>query len=153
MLLALEKLLAPATGRPVQATPGAESKLDISVVATSAESTLTALKKACALAERLGARITLVVPQVVPFPLPLTSPPVLLDFSERRFREIARQSTVEIAVHIYLCRDQLETLALAMRPRSVVVLGGRKGWWPTRERVLARKLRRLGYEVVFAETE
>jgi hypothetical protein len=36
---------------------------------------------------------------------------------------------------------------------SIVVLGGRKRWWPTREKKLARQLRRAGHEVVFKETE
>ena len=43
---------------------------------------------------------------MVPYPLPLTSPPVLLDFSERQFRVLASQSPVETIVRIYLCRDR-----------------------------------------------
>jgi hypothetical protein len=31
----------------------------------------------------------MIVPQIVPYPLPLTSPPVLVDFNERRLRVIA----------------------------------------------------------------
>ena len=90
MSLALEKILAPAVGRPeTLATEKADSRLNISVVFTAIDSTLAALKQAGVMAGSLGARITLVVPQVVPYPLPLTSPPVLLDFSERRFRVIA----------------------------------------------------------------
>jgi hypothetical protein len=105
------------------------------------------------LAESLGARITLVVPQVVPYPLPLTSPPVLLEFQENRFREIASESPVDIRVHLYLCRDGLETLKKVLKPRSLVVIGVRKRLWPTREKSLVRKLRRAGHEVIFTETE
>jgi len=36
---------------------------------------------------------------------------------------------------------------------SIVILGGRKRWWPTKEERLARQLRRAGYEVLFKETE
>src|SRR5713226_4527850 len=105
MSLALEKILAPAVGRPASpATEEADPRLNISVVFTAIDSTLAALKQAGAMASSLGARITLVVPQVVPYPLPLTSPPVLLDFSERRFRVIAGASQVETYVRIYLCR-------------------------------------------------
>jgi len=60
---------------------------------------------------------------------------------------------VETSVHIYLCRDRFETLASVLSPRSIVVLGGRKRWWPTREKSLASKLRKAGHEVVFKETE
>jgi len=114
---------------------------------------LAALRKAGDLANRLSGRITLVVPQVVPYPLPLTSPPVLLDWNEKRFRVIASESPVETTVLIYLCRDRLKTLTTELSSRSLVVVGGRKRWWPTAEKRLARKLRRAGHEVLFAETE
>jgi hypothetical protein len=154
MMLALEKLLTPATSRPE--TPGAEERepaLNISVLFTSTEATIAALRQAGALASRLLGRITLVVPQVVPYPLPLESPPVLLEFSERRFRTIAEESPVETMVHIYLCRDSLETLLTVLQPHSLVVVGSRKRWWPTSEKRLAKKLRGAGHEVVLAEME
>lgn len=154
MSLALERILIPATGHPESMSETAESQLDIAVVFTSVESTLGALKRAGALADRLSARITLVVPQVVPYPLPLTSPPVLVDFNERRFRVIAGQSRVETTVRVYLCRDRLETLGAVLRQHSLVVVGGRKRrWWPTAEEALAKALRRAGHEVIFSEME
>ena len=146
MTLALQKLLDPAAGE-------SESRLNLDVVFTSVEPTLAALKTAGALASRLNARITLVVPQIVPYPLLLKTPPVLIDFNERRFRIIASQCPVAVTVRIYLCRDTAETLAGVLKPDSVVVLGGRRRWWPTAEKRLARKLRRMGHEVIFTETE
>lgn len=154
MSLAFERRVAPATGRRTPARSGdSEHRLDVAVVFTSAAATIAALRKAGALADRLSARITLVVPQVVPYPLPLESPPVLLDFSEQRLREIASESPVETTVQIYLCRDGLETLKAVLTPRSLVVIGGRRRWGPTREKALARRLRRAGHEVIFTETE
>jgi hypothetical protein len=154
MSLALEKTLAPAPARPENPPAGeTNSRLEVTVVFTSVEPTLRALKEAGALAERLDSRITLVVPQVVPYPLPLTSPPVLLDFNERRFSVLASQSPVETTVCIFLCRDRWEALQLALKPRSLVVIGGRKGWWLRPEKRLARQLRRAGHEVVLVETE
>jgi hypothetical protein len=154
MSLALEKTLAPAPARP-ENPPVAEAhhRLDVAVVFTSVDPTLRALKEAGALAERLESRITLLVPQVVPFPLPLTSPPVLLDFNERRFSVLASQSPVETSVCIFLCRDRWGALQAALKPRSLVVIGARKGWWPRPETRLARQLRRAGHEVVVVETE
>jgi hypothetical protein len=154
MSLAIEKILIPATGRPTQLI-GVETgqELNIAVVFTSVESTLAALKEAGNLANSLGARITLVVPQVVPFPLPLETPPILVEFNENRFRVMASESPVETSVQIYLCRDRFETLATALKPGSIVVVGGRKRWWPTKEETLARQLRRAGYEVLFKETK
>jgi hypothetical protein len=152
MSLAIEKILAPAIGQPSR--PRVEEvgqRLNIAVVFTSLDSTLAALKEAGNLANSLGARITLVVPQVVPYPLPLENPPVAVLFNENRFRVMASESPVETSVHIYLCRDRFETLTSVLKPGSIVVLGGRKRWWPTKDESLARQLRRAGYEVLFKE--
>src|SRR5713101_2041347 len=111
MLLAIEKTCVPAVGRPSRpAVEETDRKLNITVVFTSVESTLAALKEAGTLANSLGARIKLVVPQIVPYPLPLESPPVLVEFNENRFRTIASESPVETSVQIYLCRNRFETL-------------------------------------------
>jgi len=154
MALALEKLLAPDTGCP-ECPPerDAESQMEVAVVFTSVKATLAALRTAGALASRLRYRITLVVPQIVPYPLPLTSPPMLLDFSERQFRVLAGQSPVDTVVRIYLCRDRMDALVQMLKPRSLVVVGGRRRWWPTEETRIARRLRRAGHEVIFTETE
>lgn len=146
MRLALEKMLAPAT-----AAEPPDWRLNISVVFTSVEATMAALRRAAEMATQLGARITIVVPQVVPLPLPLSSPPVLLDFSERRFHTIASESPVETSVRLYLCRDARETLGNVLAPRSLIVVGSRKRWWPTHEKRLARWLRKRGHEVVVTE--
>lgn len=152
MALALERIIAPVTGAPERPfTERSDSKLDISVVFTSVEPTLAALKEAGSLAGALGGRITLIVPQIVPYPLPLTSPPVLVDFNERRLKVIARDARVETRVCIYLCRDAMETLRSVLKPNSLVVVGCRKRWWPSAEKRLAAKLRRAGYQVIVTE--
>jgi hypothetical protein len=151
---AFERQFEPAVSRPDAQPESGSHRLEISVVFTSPEFTVTALKRAAALAGSLDARITLIVPQVVPFPLPLSSPPVLLDFQEARLREIASNSPVETVVRIYLCRSRWELLQTVLGPHSLVVLGVRAQWrWFTRERRLARKLRHVGHEVVMAEME
>src|SRR5258705_13831858 len=147
MSFAIEKILVPAIGQPSR--PPVEEvgqRLNIAVVFTSVDSTLAALKEAGNLANSLGARITLVVPQIVPYPLPLESPPVLVEFNENRFRVMATKSPVETSVHIYLCRDRLQTLTSVLKPGSIVVLGGGKGWGPTKDESLGRPPRRAGFE-------
>jgi hypothetical protein len=154
MALALERMIAPVTGVPARRhAEETDSKLDISVVFTSVDATLAALKEAGNLASSLGGRITLIVPQIVPYPLPLTCPPVLVDFNERRLRVIASNCRVETRVSIYLCRDPLEILQSVLKPHSLVVVGSRKRWWPTAEKRLAGKLRRFGHQVVVTEKE
>ena len=155
MAVVFEKHLAPATGRPGSPEIAREDPgLDIAVVFTSVESTLAALRRAGALAQHLAAKITLLVPQIVPYPLPLSSPPVLIDWNERRFRVIAGMSPVDTTVRLYLCRDRDELLKNVLGRRSLVVLGGPRRWWRfTAEKRLARNLRRSGHEVVLIETE
>jgi len=154
MSLAIEKLLAPATGHPVQhAVEQQDLSLNIAVVFTALEPTLAALKEAGALAQSLGAQITLLVLQLVPYPLPRESPPMLVDFNEKRFRVLASRSPVKTRVCIFLCRDRMETIMNVLRPNSIVVIGGRKRWWPTVDKRLAHKLRTAGHEVIFKETE
>jgi len=134
-------------------TEGVDDTLKVTVVYTSDQATLSAMQKAAVLAGSLHARLTLVYPQIVPFPRPATSSPVLTEFTERRLRKIAGQVPVDTEIHICLCRDREDALAAALKPRSVVVLGGRERWWPTAEKRLARKLRSAGHEVIFTETE
>jgi hypothetical protein len=111
MSLVFDRSLKQQIGRPeAPFTEEQKSRLNIAVVFTSVDTTMAALKRAGSLAESLGADIRLLIPQIVPFPLPLTSPPVLLEFQERRFRQIAAESPTEIRVQLYLCRDGLETL-------------------------------------------
>ena len=154
MLRAEEGILSLAVGRPQSPADGdADSKLNIAVIFTTVESTLAALKHAGVLASNLGARISLVVPQVIPYPLPLNKAPSSLSLNERRFRVIAGQSRVETKVAVYLCRDPMETLKAVLAPHSLVVVGGRGTWWPTSEKRLAAGLRSAGHEVIFSEME
>jgi hypothetical protein len=145
----------PATWTPARKAPGdAELRLNICVVFTSVEGTMAALRTAGNLASRLHGRITLMVPQVVPFHLPLNKPPVLHEWNERRFRVLAAGCPVETSVKFYLCRDRDETLANALEQHSLVVIGGKKKrWWATSESRLAGRMRSLGHEVILTETE
>jgi hypothetical protein len=130
-----------------------EARLEIGVIFTSTRETLAALKRASRLAGRLNAGITLVVPQTVPYPLPVESPPVLIEFNEKRFRALAAESGIAATARIYLCRDRWEALQSILKPQSLVVVGGRKRWWPTAEWRLAKRLGRAGHEVIFVEAE
>lgn len=146
--------LVPASQVPERQVSGEfESRLNISVVFTSVKATLNALRTAGTLANKLHAYITLLVPEVVSYQLPLNRPPVLHDWNEKRFRVLAAESPVDTSVRFYLCRDRDETLARVLKPHSLVVIGGKKRWWPTAESRMANRLRKLGHEVVLAETE
>jgi hypothetical protein len=124
--------------------------LEVTVLYTTIKGTLEALKTAADLAEGLGARIRLLVPQVVPYPLPIDEPPVVTRRLARQFRTLALDSRIPTRIEIRLCRDRWEMLEHSLRPGSLVVLGGRHRWWPTPERRLAKKLTERGHQVAFA---
>jgi hypothetical protein len=153
MALGLDKLLAPGPGHPAgKVAEETDRELNVAVVFTSVHATLAALKEAGKLASQLGARITLIVPEVVPYPLPLESPRIAVEFNENRFRVLASESAVETRVQICLCRDRFVALRSVLKPRSIVILAGPKRWWATKDQLLARDLERAGYEVIFKKT-
>ncbi len=130
-----------------------DQRLEVSVVFTTTGGTVSALKRAGRLAHNLTSRIKLLVPQVVPYPLALTEPPVPAQFNERRLRAIAMKSPLPTDVRLCLCRDRAAAVSSQLRPGSLVVLGTRKRWWPTADQRLAATLRKAGHKVIVVETE
>ncbi len=122
----------------------------VHVVFTSPASTFAALKTAAGLARSLGAHIRILATQVVPYPTPLEDPPVAAEFTERRLRRLARAAGAGSTIRVYLCRDPRQTLEAALEPESLLVIGGKKRWWPTAEQRLARWLEAKGHRVIFA---
>src|ERR1039458_7489140 len=126
--------------------------LEVNVIFTDPHATAAALKTAGSLARDLGACIRVRAAIAVPYALPLDKPPVSVRFTEGLLSDLVCRlelGTFEPSVHLYLCRDQVETLLQALRPNSLVVIGGRKHWWPTAERRIARALRSKGHRIVF----
>lgn len=141
-------------GSPPESPIGeqADRKLEITVLFTSLKPTAVAARRAAGLLRGLDGRITLIDAQPIPYALPLDCPPVSLDFSKRRLLAMVKQSTVEMAAQVLLCRLRFETLLRVLKPGSLVVVGCRERWWPTWERKLARKLQRAGYQTVLIES-
>lgn len=137
-----------AVRRSVSPAQSGSHRLEITVVFTGSEATPAALAEAAQLASGLRARITLLVPCIVPYPLPLNEPPVPLEFLARRFKTVASAQPVETTVALCACRDRLEFLKTHLPLNRPVVIGSRKRWWPTREARLARQLERRGHDVI-----
>ena len=120
--------------------------LDLKVIFTDLPKTAAALRTARTMARGLGARITLMAAQVVPYPLPLAAPDVSVEFTQQLLESIAVEDT---AVEIYLCRDRCETLRRVLPRDSLVIVGASKrNWWPSWETRLTRLLRRQGQRVL-----
>jgi hypothetical protein len=128
--------------------------LVVNVIFTDPEGTALALETAGSLAGSLGASIQLLAAQAVPYRLPLDEPQVSVRFAERLLSDLVDgldQDAFETSARLYLCRNRLETLMRVLRPNSLVVIGGRKRWWPTAASRMARALRSKGHQVVFID--
>jgi hypothetical protein len=129
------------------------STLEVTVVFTKVPATLRALKMAAELAHNLNGRIRLLVPQVVPYPLPLEKPTLSEEFNRRRLQTLASQGSIDTRVEVWLCRDRYDALCRALEPDAIVVIGVRRSWWPAAEKALARRLRRKGHEVILVSVD
>jgi len=143
-----------------EAAEGVDRPLDIIVLHTSDSSTRRALKTASTLAAELSARVHLVAPRVVPYPLDLHTPQVPVSFTAHQLRELAADARVDAAIDVILCRDLMSTLSQVLTPKSLIVLDeSHSPWWGFglmegwlgRQNRLARRLRALGHQVVAAD--
>jgi hypothetical protein len=126
----------------------------LTVLFTKPDPTLAALRAARRLMPEDGPPVRLIVTLPVPYPLPLSKPPVPLGFTEQQVRRLATQAEVAAKVELCLCRDHREALHECLRPGSLVVLGGQRHWWRGgREQRLARWLQAHGHSVVLAAPE
>jgi hypothetical protein len=145
--------LAVRVSAPVYAPEVLRPELEVNVVYTRLPGAAKTLHTASGLARGLGARVTVHVPQVIPYPLELKAPPVSVQFAEKLLLAIAGDQPVETNIQMYLCRDLTETIRRVLKPDSVVVIGGRKRWWPTPEKKLAAILRRDGHRVILTHAD
>ena len=123
--------------------------LSIYVVATTPTGTRAALAAAQAHARGLAARIVLLVPHVVPYAQALEHPADPTAFPADRYRGLAEELGIDVAIRICLCRGR-DAVASLIPHDAVVLLGGRRRrWWPTREERAAGTLTKAGYRVLF----
>ena len=123
----------------------------IYVIFTDIIGTRAALLAATRLAYGLDLPLSLLAARSVPYPLPLESPPVSVEFTEHAMCSLVSDLDAEIAVQILLCREPQEALRDALGPEALVVIGKGKGWWRSRYRNLARRLRADGRHLVLID--
>jgi hypothetical protein len=126
------------------------SRITIFVLFTGIRKTLDALWSAGRLARDLDVHIEIIVPEIVPYPLPLDEPPVLRSFRNQRYRTIVEQAGIDTSIHVCLCREPREAADRLLTPGSIVLIGTRRRWWPTRDYRFGRWLRTKGCHVIFA---
>jgi len=132
-----------------------DRELVINVVFTTATGTLAALRAAQDMAGDLNAQCVLLVPQIVPLQFSFSSPPVSIEFTERRAHPLALEcrGNLEISIRVYLCGDTRKCLLKALKPQSIILLGGRRRWGLAREQRMARLLQANGHRVIFVDED
>src|SRR5271169_4070595 len=130
---------------------GRSRDFSVFVPYTGADLTRAALAAVVALTRNLGAHVSLVAVQVVPFPLPLDRPAVSPSLFEQELKALADRVEVPVDAHVVIARDREVAFDRAIAPGSLVVLATRKRWWPTPQARLARLLARAGHSVALLE--
>ena len=115
--------------------------------------TRAALNYAAILANDLNVRVRLIDVHVVPYGVPLDEPTVDPNYLTRRIRNLARESTLPISAEIVYARDWEQGLRRALRPGSLVLMAIQRSWWRTSEKRLAARLRKVGHQVIWVESE
>ncbi len=140
---------APSNGDESHGNRG----LEVTVVYTSDKGTKAALRTAGGLAYDLGARIKLIAMQPVHWALPLTRPSVPVPWAEQHLFDLvcaAASPHLDTDVHVVLCRHKRKALLNVLPPRSLVVIGDKRTWWPSEATRMAKTLERAGHRVIFA---
>jgi hypothetical protein len=122
----------------------------INVVFTDLTGTAAALRSAATMTKDLRLELALIVAQLVPYPLPLTAPPVPVSFRIAQIRELIDSTGTYPDVEIYLCRDPVQALLKLLTPDAPAVIGVKEGWLPTPGSRLAHALERTGHQITLA---
>ena len=126
-----------------------DRKLALTVVFTDVRATLLALKRAAELAHELDRSIRVLVPQVVPYALPIDRPAVQTSFRARQFSTWFQDCPIGTYFDVRLCRDRYQCLRQALDQDSIVLIGGGGNRFRSiRGGFLARWLRRSGHQVM-----
>jgi hypothetical protein len=115
--------------------------------------TRSALKYAANFANDLNVRIRLLDVHVVPYGVPLDKPTVSPSHLVRRLRELAHVSKLPVSGEIVYARDWEQGFRRSLAPASLVLMPMKRSWWRSSEKRLASRLRKLGHQIVWVESE
>jgi hypothetical protein len=129
------------------ASGAAICKREVCVLRTSTDETRLAIQIASDLAHAMAARLTLIDLRPVRNPDPPSIPGGEADWTTA-FVERLRSQGLDIGVRFYVCGDERQAIPFAFRPNSLIVIGGKRSWLPTRTECLRRTLEAAGHLVL-----
>jgi hypothetical protein len=123
----------------------------VHIVFTTIEDTLAAVRVAAELGKSMAVPLTLIHFRAVPYPLSVDAPAGLSPVETDAFTERLRAEGIEVRVRVYVCRHERHVIPFAFKPHCLIVIGGRRGWWPTAAERWRRRLETAGHFVVFVD--
>jgi hypothetical protein len=124
----------------------------VSVVYTTVADTLEAARIGSVLANAMGVPLRLVHFRTVPPQVPVEALGGVSPLETDGFIQRLWQTGIQARIRVYLCRDEMGTLGFAFREHSIVVIGGRRSWLPTRAERWRHALEAAGHFVVFVDS-
>jgi hypothetical protein len=147
----------PTRGHSIQFVdeirPVPVSKLQVVIPHRTPEFTRAALKYAGRVANDLNTTIRLIDVHVVPYGVPLDEPTVNPKHLTRRLRQLAHETTMPVSAEVVYARDWEQGLRRSLAPGSLVLMAIKRSWWRTSEKRLAARLRKMGHQVIWVESE
>ena len=140
------RMLAGGKVRPLAINTDA-----VSIVYTGFTETLRAARVGAALATKMGAPLRVVHFRAVPRQLDVDRPDGLSPIESEEFTTRLLEEGISARARVYLCRDEAKTIPYAFKPHSIVVIGGRHSWLPTRIERWRHALEDAGHFVVLVE--
>jgi len=143
--------------QPVQKVPEFSGDLlpirtdGVSVLFTTEEETLAAARVAAVLARAMAVPMTIVHCRAVPYPLSVDAPVGVSPAESDAFIRRLQSEGVDARVRVFLCRDRENVAPKAFRRHSLIVVGGRRRWWPTASERWRRRLEAAGHFVLFTD--
>ena len=121
------------------------------VLFTSIDETLAAVRMAGDFARALGVPVTVIHFRTVPYALPVDAPCGMSPVETDAFITRLRAEGADIRVRVYLCRDEQQAIPFAFNRHSLIVIAGRRSWWPGHSEQWRRMLEAAGHFVVFVD--
>lgn len=123
----------------------------VSVLFTTEEETFAAARIAAVLARAMAVPLTIVHCRAVPYPLSVDAPVGVSPAESDAFTRRLQSEGIDARVRVFLCRDREHVVPKAFRGHSLIVVGGKRRWWPTESERWRRRLEAAGHFVLFAD--
>jgi hypothetical protein len=130
-----------------QATDSAE----IVVLHTGSKLTPAAIEAAANLTKGLNFRLVVIAVHILPYPLQLTAVAAMKEHLEAELARVTERSAMPVAARIVFARDLAEAFRQSVHPESLVLIGERRRWWPTRASKWARELAKCGFRTALID--